>query len=51
MMPLVADVLRTHPLVIVRGLLQENPFPVPMDEFLAQPRERQAEAGAPKPVR
>src|SRR3954469_1927077 len=28
------DVLRTHPLVIIGGFLQENPFFVPPDEFL-----------------
>jgi hypothetical protein len=26
--------LRTHPLVIIGGVLQENPFFVPPDEFL-----------------
>ena len=43
---LIVDVLRTHPLVILGGLLQENPFYVPMDQFLAQLREREAEAEA-----
>ena len=43
---LIVDVLRTHPLVIIGGLLQENPFYVPMDQFLAQLREREAEAQA-----
>lgn len=28
------DILRTHPMAIVGGLLQENPFYVPPDEFL-----------------
>jgi hypothetical protein len=30
----VIDILRTHPLVIVGGLLQENPLYVPPDQFL-----------------
>jgi hypothetical protein len=36
------DVLRTHPLVIIGGILQENPFFVPPDEFLREIRERDA---------
>jgi len=31
---IVMDVLRTHPQVIVGGILRENPFYVPPDEFL-----------------
>jgi MEDS: MEthanogen/methylotroph, DcmR Sensory domain len=38
----VMDALRTHPLVIIGGLLQENPFFVPPDEFLLEIRERRA---------
>ena len=38
----VVDVLRTHPLVVIGGLLQENPFFVPPDEFLRQLKERGA---------
>lgn len=34
------DVLRTHPMVILGGVLQENPLYVPPDEFLAELRER-----------
>jgi hypothetical protein len=34
--------LRTHPLVIIGGLLQENPFFVPPDQFLVELRERQS---------
>ena len=34
------DLLRTHPLVIIGGYLQENPFFVPPDEFLRELRER-----------
>jgi hypothetical protein len=36
------DVLRTHPLVILGGILQENPFFVQSDEFLREIRERDA---------
>jgi hypothetical protein len=38
----VMDALRTHPLVIVGGLLQENPFFVPPDQFLLELRERRS---------
>ena len=36
----VMDALRTHPAVIIGGLLQENPFFVPPDELLQEIRER-----------
>jgi hypothetical protein len=38
----VMDALRTHPVVIMGGLLQENPFFVPPDQFLLEIRERRA---------
>lgn len=31
----VIDILRTHPMVLVGGMLQENPFFVPPDDFLS----------------
>jgi hypothetical protein len=34
--PGVMDIMRTHPQVIIGGVLQENPFYVPPDEFLAE---------------
>jgi hypothetical protein len=37
----VVDVMRTHPVVIIGGLLQQNPFFVPPDQLLAEIRERQ----------
>jgi hypothetical protein len=37
---LAVDILRTHPLAIIGGLLYENPFFVPPQEFLRQLRER-----------
>jgi len=39
---IVMDVMRTHPLIIVGGVLQENPFFVPPDEFLGEIRKRPA---------
>jgi MEDS: MEthanogen/methylotroph, DcmR Sensory domain len=38
----VMDALRTHPVVIIGGLLQENPFFVPPDQFLNEIRERRS---------
>jgi hypothetical protein len=38
--------LRTHPVVIIGGLLQENPFFVPPDQFLLEIRERRRSARA-----
>jgi MEDS: MEthanogen/methylotroph, DcmR Sensory domain len=37
----VIDIMRTHPLVIIGGILQENPFYVPPDDFLCELRKRQ----------
>lgn len=36
----VMDILRTHPMVIVGGVLQENPLYVPPDEFLKELQRR-----------
>ena len=36
------DILRTHPMVIIGGVLQENPFFVPPNEFLKELRTRNA---------
>jgi hypothetical protein len=36
------DALRTHPVVLIGGLLQENPFFVPPEEFLLEVRERRS---------
>jgi hypothetical protein len=38
----VMDALRTHPVVIIGGLLQENPFFVSPDQFLLEIRERRS---------
>lgn len=39
----VMDIMRTHPMVIIGGILQENPFYVPPEEMLKELRERAAE--------
>jgi hypothetical protein len=36
------DILRTHPMVLLGGVLRENPYFVPPDEFLREMRERAA---------
>jgi len=38
----VIDIMRTHPMVIIGGILQSNPFYVPPEEFLRELRERRA---------
>jgi len=40
---LVMDLLRTHPLVIISGMLYENPFFAQPDEFVAELRHRDDE--------
>jgi hypothetical protein len=37
---MVMDIMRTHPVVIIGEVLQENPFFVPPDQFLLEIRER-----------
>jgi hypothetical protein len=39
---IVMDILRSHPMVLIGGIIQENPFFVPPDEFLQELRERRA---------
>ena len=38
--------LRTHPVVIIGGLMQENPFYVDPDQFLLEIREQRSHVGA-----
>jgi hypothetical protein len=38
----VIDIMRTHPMVLVGGILQSNPFYVPPEEFLLELRQRQS---------
>jgi hypothetical protein len=42
----VMDIMRTHPVVIIGEVLQENPFFVPPDQFLLELRERRQSARA-----
>lgn len=39
---IVMDIIRTHPMVLIGGFIQENPFFQPPDEFLRELRERHA---------
>lgn len=43
---IVMDMLRTHPLVILGGILHENPFYTPPTEFLRELSLRKSSAGA-----
>jgi hypothetical protein len=36
------DIMRTHPMVIIGGILQQNPFFVPPEEFLEEFRQRRS---------
>ena len=36
----VVDIMRTHPMIIIGGILQQNPFFVPPEDFLREFRER-----------
>jgi len=38
----VIDIMRTHPMIIIGGILQQNPFFVPPEEFLREVRDRRA---------
>lgn len=42
----VIDILRTHPLVIIGGILQHNPFFIPPEQFLPELRERRVRRAA-----
>jgi hypothetical protein len=43
---IVVDIMRTHPMIIIGGIVQENPFFVPPDEFLHELAQRGAAQGA-----
>lgn len=45
----VIDVMRTHPMIIIGGILQENPFFVPPDEFLRELQGREAKSKVAQP--
>lgn len=38
----VIDIMRTHPMIVIGGILQQNPFFVAPEEFLRERRSRQA---------
>ena len=40
---MVMNIMRTHPTVIIDGILQENPFFVPTDEVLNELKARDAD--------
>jgi hypothetical protein len=42
----IIDILRTHPLVIIGGILQQNPFFTPPHEFLGEFRARRSGLGS-----
>jgi hypothetical protein len=42
----VIDIMRTHPMVIIGGILQQNPFYVPPAQFLLEFRQRRAARSA-----
>ena len=47
----VIDIMRTHPMVIIGGILQRNPFFVPPKQFLPEFRDRRAEESASRSAR
>jgi len=36
----VIDIMRTHPMIIIGGMLQQNPFYIPPEQFLLELQER-----------
>jgi hypothetical protein len=45
----VVDMIRTHPIIVIGGVVQQNPFFVPPEEFLQQLRERRARRTVSRP--
>ena len=43
----IIDIMRTHPLVIIGGTLQQNPFFTPPEEFLREFRMRRSRTSSP----
>ena len=43
----IIDILRTHPMVIIGGILQHNPFFAPPQEFLREYRQRRGRENSP----
>jgi hypothetical protein len=45
----VIEMIRTHPMIIVGGILHENPFFEPPEQFLKEYRQRRS-GQAPRPI-
>jgi hypothetical protein len=45
----VVDIMRTHPMIIIGGVLQENPFYLPPSQFLAELKARRTASAASSP--
>jgi len=43
------DILRSHPLTLVNGVVHENPFFTPAEQFLSELRQRQLRAAPKRP--
>jgi len=43
----VIDIMRTHPMVLIGGIIQQNPFYLPPETFLKEYRERRAKHNEP----
>jgi MEDS: MEthanogen/methylotroph, DcmR Sensory domain len=46
----IIDIMRTHPMVIIGGILQQNPFYIPPAEFLREFRQRRASRRSAAPT-
>jgi hypothetical protein len=46
----VIDIMRTHPMIIVGGILQQNPFFMPPDVFLRELRDRRTNGATAAPT-
>jgi hypothetical protein len=42
----VIDIMRTHPMVLIGGILQRNPFYIPPEQFLEEFRQRRSSRSA-----
>jgi hypothetical protein len=42
----VLEVLRTHPVALIGGIVQENPFYVPPEDYLREIQQRKKEWGS-----
>ncbi len=45
----VVDMIRTHPMIVIGGILHQNPFFVPPEEFLPELRARRIGREEPRP--